>query len=201
MALEAGGPVWMVGDQRDLTINAFRTVAERICPIEVLDGAVQPSVARGGRGKTVAWSIDESDATGHSVTDASGMDLFESGVRAPGGSFSYTFTAAGTYPIIDSVTGTTSKVAVPGKARISKEDDSLIVVRWARKRAPAGFVHDVQWRTPDSAIWRALVHTKAKANMFEAKAGPGIYEFRARLRKVGTGTRSRWSPGASVTVP
>jgi hypothetical protein len=200
VAVEAGGPVWMVGDQRDLNINAYRTVAERICPIEVLDGAVAPKVAVGGRGKTVAWSIDEADATGHSVTDASGMGLFDSGVRAPGGSFTHTFIAAGTYPIIDTVTGTMSKAAVPLRAHVARGDNSLIVVKWARKRAPAGFVHDVQWRIPGSAIWRGLDHTAAKANTYEAEEGSGAHQFRARLRKIGTGTHSGWSPAASVST-
>jgi hypothetical protein len=196
VAVEAEGPVWMVGDQRDLSINAFRTVAERICPIEVLDGAVQRSVARGGRGKTVAWSIDEADVTGHSVTDASGMGLFDSGVRAPGGSFTYTFIAAGTYPIIDTVAGTRSRVAVPVRARVIA--DGEFQVRWASTRAPAGFVYDVQTRTSGSKAWEVLVHATRPWRFYEAL--PGTYEFRARLRRLGVDTHSRWSPAASVTL-
>jgi hypothetical protein len=194
VAVEAEGPVWMVGDQCDLSINAYRTVAERICPIEVLDGVAEPTVAVGGQGKTVVWSIDEADATGHSVTDATGMNLFDSGVRAPGGSFSYTFIAAGTYPIIDTVSETRSRVVVPVRARILSEVDRRFKVRWASGRAPAGFVYDVQSRTAGSNAWELVAHASWPRNDFDAL--PGTYEFRARLRKLGADTHSGWSPAA-----
>ena len=67
--------------------------------VDVTDNAYVPKVLFASRGARVSWDfVGPSD---HTVTDASGMGLFDSGRRAPGTAFSYIPPGAGNYAYTD----------------------------------------------------------------------------------------------------
>src|SRR5438094_691027 len=101
---QSGGAAWAVGN----TLTA--TIAESVCEIQVSEAGFVPEAASATLGDTVGWTITGSSS--HRLVDASGMQLFDSGSRAPGSSFQFTFDSAGTYPIIDRPPRATSVIAV-----------------------------------------------------------------------------------------
>jgi hypothetical protein len=78
-----GSQVWAVGF-RSVPGVGIQTLAERVCPVQVLDSGFSPKTVTVTHGETVAWSLPATNAQGHSITDETGMGLFDSGVRAPG---------------------------------------------------------------------------------------------------------------------
>jgi plastocyanin len=160
-----------------------------------------PSTAEVARGGTVVF--DFVGGVTHTATDASGLDLYDSGNVAGGGpSFSYTFVAAGEYRFVCSPHPFMGgRVRVPVRVAPARGDrrGSFTVV-WAAAAAAGTHVHDVQIRRPGErwSMWRrGRVHRSAA---FVPDAGPGRYRFRARLRDVGLGESSRWSPAASIRI-
>jgi hypothetical protein len=80
----------------------------------------------------VDWNVDVDDLDYHYVTDASGLGLFDSGQLGAGDWFSYKFTSAGTYPIVDTIDGADSSVAVPPKAPATAPIHKRFSVAWSR---------------------------------------------------------------------
>jgi virginiamycin B lyase len=138
----------------------------------------------------------------HSVTDASGMGLFDSGFPTPVSYFAYRFLAAGTYPVVDRGTGETATVTVAVDARpASGTTATTFRISWARSKAPPGFAYDVQIRRPGDPVWttwRAGVSIASAT--FHADAGAGAYRFRARLRRRGGGGTSGYSSATKIIV-
>ena len=183
---------------------------QKRCEIRVGDNGVLPaSVAGIPFATTIAWSFDLASTTNHSVSDASGMGLFDSGLRAPGGSFTFTFPAAGTYALIDSATGRTSTVKVSMTA-VNVDDPaypraglttSTFALKWAAEPARAGYVYDVQIKRPGTTTYiDYLAGTTAPSTSFTPDAGPGTYGFRARLRDTAKGKSLGWSSPRTISV-
>jgi hypothetical protein len=108
------GEVWAAGSGIDQPLGT--PLFEHICPIQVLDSGFSPPRAQGiPPGATVAWSIPSIDASGHTITDRTGRRLFDSGLRPPGSSFTFSFTRGRAYPVIDEATGNR------GLLRVEKE--------------------------------------------------------------------------------
>jgi hypothetical protein len=128
------------------------------------------------------------------------MALFDSGIVQPGGpSFSYRFTAAGTYPYTCTVHTLKMNGSVKVPVRVWPEAGRAgrsFHVRWATTTATEGYVFDVQIKPPGDSwtIWVEGV-TVAKA-MFEP-ADEGRFRFRARLRAV-SGGATGWSQRATL---
>src|SRR5262249_23413114 len=80
---QPGGAAWAVGN------TLTTTIAESVCEIQVTEAGFIPEAASGSLGDTVGWSIIGSSS--HRLVDASGMQLFDSGSRAPASSFQFTF--------------------------------------------------------------------------------------------------------------
>jgi plastocyanin len=176
--------------------SAPQTVHVAVGEFYFAPGSVQ--LARGG---TVVFDFTGSDT--HTATDSSGLELFDTGNVAPGGeSFEFTFPAAGVYPFVCTPhTGMGGRVSVPVRVtpRSDGPGDAFTVV-WAASSAADGRVFDVQVRRPGARwdAWRRGV-TRASGT-FIAKAGEGVYRFRARMRDPGLGASSRWSPAARLRV-
>jgi plastocyanin len=169
--------------------------------VDVLDSGFSPQTSTVDQNGVVTFTIDPADTESHSVTDASGMGLFDSGLLAPGSSYNLTLPAAGTYPIVDSATGNTATVIVP----IQVEPDSGPLttpfnVQWAAAKPPPGYAYDVEISRPGQPFvpWQTGVTTHSAA--FVPDAGSGQYKFQARLRNTANGNTSGWSPWVSVTV-
>jgi plastocyanin len=187
----------------DGTLFAAGGALYQLCEISVRDDATFPASASGILpGTTVAWGFASTNSASHSVTDASGMGLFDSGLRAPGGSFTNTFNAAGSYPIIDQATGHKSALKVsmtvaPGAGTTT----TAFTLTFAATSAPAGYAYDLQVKRPGVTAYADLaVGTAAPNASFTPDAGPGSYSFRVRIRNTGNGASSGWSSAKTITV-
>ena len=137
----------------------------------------------------------------HTVTDASGMELFDSGARGAGSAFQQHYFAAGTYPYVCSIHP--SQMTGSVEAAVVAEPDSgplgtTFEITWASRQAAAGFVYDVEIRRPGGEFipWRSGV-TAEKASFTPSRIG--TFAFRARMRGV-NGGEAQWSPPTLIDV-
>jgi hypothetical protein len=157
-----------------------------------------PSITRGAR---VTWRFD--GPSSHTATDATGMTLYNSGSRAAGTTFAFTFTSAGRYPYRCTIhSGMTGTISVPITASPSSGTTATtFTLTWSSAPPPAAFVYDVQVRRPGSnafVAWKTGV--TAASSTFAPDAGPGTYRFRSRVRRVSNGKASTWAVAAVITV-
>ena len=176
------------------------TYIARVCPISVTDSGFGPPSEQLRLGERAFWTVGPNSAQAHSISDGSGMGLFDSGVVPAGASFDFVFDAAGTYPVIDG--GHSSSLAVG--LTVSPKQGGLTTtfhVLWADYYAQPGFRYDVQIRRPGApgfVDWK-VGQVPDEAD-FTPDGGTGTYQFRARLRNVDIGGASGWSPPASIVV-
>jgi plastocyanin len=188
----------------DGTVFAVSTNAlYQLCEVSVGDDAVLPASVTGvAPGNMVAWHVDSKATQAHGVVDASRMGLFDSGLRAPGSSFTYTFSAAGSYPIVDEATGHKSMVKVSmAAAPLSGTRTTAFTLTWAPGSASSGYAYDVQVRRPGAAAYVDFaMGTAGSGATFTPDAGSGAYAFRARIRNTGNDASSGWSSAKTITV-
>jgi plastocyanin len=163
------------------------------------DNWFNPNVVLVARGGTVTW--DFVGKTHHTATDTTGMELYDSGSLSTG-SYSYTFTAAGTYGfycILHPEMG--GRIHVPMRAKPSKGLRSTVFgLTWAAATAPDGYAYDVQVKRPGGTyqLWQDGV--TATGGSFKADVGRGVYRFQARLRQLSSSEVSLWSDTVSISV-
>src|SRR5262249_24069959 len=87
-------------------------VTERLCPDLVSNSGFAVPDVSAPLGISVSWLADPSDQGTHTVTDGSGMGLFDSGSMGPSAPFAWTPPGSGTYSFIDGQTGHTGAVSV-----------------------------------------------------------------------------------------
>jgi hypothetical protein len=143
----------------------------------------------------VAWKFHRRNDQTHQIKDSSGMRLFDSGKRGRGSSYTRLFNYAGTFPWRDTLDSQRGEIRILPSLR--RASGTGTTVRWASKPASSGFAFDVQVKKPgdDSFIWWKRSITAQKAEFSPAKKG--TYKIRARLKKIGTGTHSDWSPAVT----
>jgi plastocyanin len=171
-----------------------------IVRVSVSDLGFQPARAKAHAGDTVVWKFVGSSV--HSVTDHTGLLLFDSGPVAAGGRFTFTFGSAGTYFYGCSIHPLErAKVSVPiVAAPLSGGITSSFTITWA-SAVPTGYVADIQVKRPGTAIFRPFLKgTTTTKTRFTPNAGAGSYSFRARLRLPAVGSSSGWSPVATIAV-
>jgi Tol biopolymer transport system component len=169
--------------------------------VSVVDFAFNPSIAKPKLGGAVYF--DFVGPTAHTVTDNSGMGLFDSLTKTAGTFFLVRFTAAGKYPYICTLHPTlmTGEVRVPMTA-VPKTGGvtTVFTLTWA-VAAPPGYLLDVQIKRPNSSVfvdW--LPGTTLKSSTFTPDAGVGTYSFQSRLRNTTNGFASNYSVPVSITV-
>jgi hypothetical protein len=197
--IKVGTAIWAVGGIR------FHpsTFAERICPVAVTGGGFSTPRPDGKiPTTTIAWTIPSGDAHAHSIVDASGLGLFDSGLRDPGGSFLFGFPAAGSYRVMDGVTGNGMTVRIRPTVKPGSGDTSTdFVIDWMDGAPPEGCVNDVQIKRPGDVSFHTLVLGDQSGGIdFFPDAGPGTYRFRARLRLADSTAGTWWSPSISIAV-
>jgi hypothetical protein len=185
--------IWAIGGR---TTDSVPLVI-RLCPVRLSDAGFTPTSATSYRGGGVAWSLPPSNGQAHSVTDASALGLFDSGLRAPGTSFTTTLIAAGTYSVRDTTTGKTGTIKVPldtsAKSGLTSTSFTLT--------PPVGYAVDVQIKRPGSSSyvnWQK--RTTQPSGAFVPDAGPGSYSFRARYRNTRNFAASGWSSAVTITA-
>jgi uncharacterized repeat protein (TIGR01451 family) len=169
--------------------------------VTVADTGFSPRNVTVARGDIVRWTAV--GPSQHTVTDGSGMGLFDSGTLDPDDTFIFGFAASGTYSykctIVPALTGT---VAVPVTAEpASGGVTTTFTITWATGPQPPGFVYDIQILRPGTTKWKSWKSAQVVASAtFVPNAGAGTYSFRARLRRPTVAKSSGWSPVASIIV-
>ena len=166
-------------------------------------GFYDPSLPTVRRGTTVVWSL-VATTQHHTVTDTTGMQLFDSGSLDKGDACDYTFTAAGDYDYYCVFhTNMTGRIHVPvwvGPSTGTRTTTFKLV--WASADPAAGYAFDVKVLKPHASIWRLMQSaTTARGGTFVPHWGSGVYRFKARLRQLATGTTAGWSPPAADHRP
>jgi Tol biopolymer transport system component len=170
--------------------------------VTVTDFAFTPAIDKPKLGGTVYW--DFIGPTAHTVTDNSGMGLFDSFSKNAGTFFLWRFIAAGKYPYICTLHPAlmSGEVRVPMTA-VPKTGGvtSVFTLTWAAAAPPMGYIFDVQIKRPDSSVfvdW--FPSTTLRSSTFTPDAGVGLYSFQARLRNKASGLASNYSVPVSITV-
>jgi plastocyanin len=159
-----------------------------------------PKTASGAIGTTFTWK--NSDSIDHTSTQNSPLSLWNSGHIVAANTFSKTINFAGSYPYHCTIHPLTMKGTVKVPLRVSPASGSVgtsFIISVANRKAPSGFVYDIQRRKGSGAwtAWRTGI--TAKSATFKPSSS-GTWSFRSRLRKTSNGAKSGWSPARSVTV-
>ncbi len=188
----AGEDVWAGGVGANL---------EHMCPYLVTDAGFVPSRTRVGQGLSVLWQIPASDVAAHSVTDASGLGLYDSGMLSPGSTYVTSYWASGGYVVSDDATGSTTKVDVaPDAEPPSGPVGSSFTITWATGDAPSGFAFDVQVKIPGSTAWSPWMSGATSASATYVPAAAGVYSFRARLDRLDPRRHTLFGPSSSISA-
>jgi streptogramin lyase len=152
-------------------------------------------------GSTVQWTFFGPGT--QSVTDSTGMGLFNSGPRSFVSTFSHVFDAAGDYTFRSTRNSALTGV-VKVMARVTPNSVTAgtpATVQFATGTAGPGFLYQVQMRAPGQHSFSPWVSTTQPTNDFTPPAA-GTYEFEARLVDNGTSphTSSGWSPVVTLTA-
>jgi hypothetical protein len=198
----SGGHLLAVGYQYPNGTNAPSNIGEQICPMQVGNSGFDPTVAKIALGQEAWWTVAPGSAS-HSVTDDSGLGLFDSGLIQPGSAFDQTFDVAGGYTITDSATGHTAQLVVPVAVSPSSGTTSTpFTLSWAATAPTGSYEIDVEVQRPGSSSWVnwSGSPTGSSGTAFTPDAGPGTYRFRARLYDFADQRSSGWSAPATFTV-
>jgi hypothetical protein len=189
------GAVMTIGSSAGVTTPR----ADELCPVQVTDAQMGGGTVN--IGKAAVFVAAQGNSQAHTIEDGSGMGLFTSSPIPAGGMFSFSFPAAGSYPIQDPTSATTGTVTVPmSSSRSSGTTATTFTIRWATATAPSGFVYDVAIRRPGATafkLWKT--GTTAASASFKPDKGTGTYRFEARLRKLAGGSAG-YSPALSIKV-
>ncbi|MFL5766464.1 MAG: sulfatase-like hydrolase/transferase [Actinomycetota bacterium] len=166
--------------------------------VDVSDGGLSPAIAYATRGSRVSWSFD--GPSDDSVTDTSGLALFDSGARPAGGSYSFVPPGAGNYAYADgqdpSVTGS---IRVP--IAVSPETGTTSTryrVTWAADPPSGAHAFQVQVRPPGATKFSDwLPASGSDFAVFDSSSaswsGRGVYAFRARYVRTPSGAATGYS--------
>jgi hypothetical protein len=180
------------------TFQAAIDFLGRLAPIVVDGTGFSPTDDRTDQGSIVSWRVSWNAHEWHSVTDRSGMGLFDSGLQKPGTVLRYTFIGSGTYLATDVATGGSGTISMPARASpLTGTGATTFTVETSTRPAPTGFVFETQIVRPngDWTAWRT-----GSVNTFIADAGTGRYGFRGRLRRKSNDAACDWSPPAWIQV-
>jgi streptogramin lyase len=141
---------------------------------------------------TVRWVFQTGKS--HSVTDSSGMGLFDSGPMGPGAGFPFQFTMAGRFAYRSTVVGDTMHGTIVVTPRAAKSGSDIIVT--VATSHPGGFTSDVFVKAPGSGAFVSAGNTSGNTLTYTPSAGTGTYRF--QVRAVNGANTSGFSPTVSV---
>jgi plastocyanin len=167
--------------------------------VTVQDGAFSPKSLTPAQGATVLWSFI--GPSNHTVRNEQSLGLFDSGSKVPGTTFSFDFSAAGTYPYRCSIHPSleTGTIKIPLKVRATAVKGVPFTVTWASALLN-GYIYDVQVLLPGETTWKNWQVDTTRLSGDYTPALKGTYKLRARLQWIFNGRTSSWSPVSSVSV-
>ncbi len=208
----SSGPIRVTGPTGSSTSAASFTVSAAMATVTVKDYLFKPAILQAAQGQVVRWVFKGPSA--HTATESIGLGtggspLFDSGSRAAGETYEFTFEAAGTYPYASTnsepspMTGTIKVPLVVSPA--SGTTTTSFTVRWSSSTKP-GFRFSVQYRfrSQSSAPWGKWASfgalQTAPSGTFTPDQGTGTYQFRSRLQNEATGRASLFSLPVAISV-
>ncbi|HEU0194826.1 MAG TPA: hypothetical protein VFQ71_11545 [Gaiellales bacterium] len=186
---------------RPAAIGRIDLAAAHTQYVEMAATVIEPDPPRLQLGSSICWELAGPSA--QSVTDASGMGLFDSGAQSFFSSWCFTFTAAGTYPFRSTTSGLAGSVKViPTVSPSNASSGSPVTVTWASAPPAAGYAFDVRYHRDGSSTWNPWQSQVAAASAQYTPSRAGKYSFEARLVDTATApaTASNWSSPVTVTV-
>jgi hypothetical protein len=168
--------------------------------IDVKDFAFSPTARSPAQDTAVLFRFR--GPSSHTVTDTSGMALFDSGPMPPASTETVPVIGAGQYPFACTIHPSMTGVLKVGllTSPSSGSTTTSFTVQWATGPAPSGFVFDVQIKRPGTTTWKPLLaDTSSGSVSFIPDKGTGTYSFRAHTQRAG-GASTQWSVAKTVTV-
>jgi plastocyanin len=132
----------------------------------------------------------------HSATSNTPVNLWDSGILAAGVSWSHRFKTAGTYlyhcTLHFDMTAYVS--VVPTVTPKSGQVGTIFTITLSSEDAPPSLVYDVQMKAPGSN-WRPWMTgvTTMSVEFDSTDRATGVYEFRARMRRLSDNVTPLWS--------
>lgn len=177
--------------------KAFAATTE----VSITNFAFSPGGVNLRLGDSVHWT--NNDEVPHTSTGNPTLALWDSGTLPGGQDFTFAFSAAGTYPYHCEIhTVMTGQVKVKPKATPDGAPAGTIFkIKVATAPAGPDFVYDIQRMDPGGQFrnWMLGI-TSNLANFNSTGKGPGVYQFRSRLRRVSNGGASNYSPPVSIEI-
>jgi plastocyanin len=170
--------------------------------IAELNFVFAPDPASVQLGDTVTWQNQVGIL--HTSTDQSALLLWDSGDMGPNATFSYTVTAAGTYPYFCQLHERFGMFGTLLVKDLASPPDgpagTVFTIEVATQPAPSGFVYDVQKRDPQG-IFQAWISGTDGSVTFDSTGQPaGVYRFRSRLHRVSDNAKTVYSPPTGIQV-
>ena len=153
-------------------------------------------------GDTVTWKDEVRNR--HNTTDQSPLVLWDSGLMRAQETFSYTVTAASTYPYFCQLHERfgmfgvlkVQDVATPPGGPVG----TVFTITVGTVDAPPGMVYDIQKRDPQGVFLDWMTGTTAQVTFDSTGQPPGGYRFRSRLRRISDDATTQFSPPLAVQV-
>jgi hypothetical protein len=147
----------------------------------------------------VTWTFGNPSSQDMSVTDSTGLNLYNSGSHHSPHSFSFTWKWAGTYPYHSTTNGAKGAVKVhmlrnPGRAALG----TTFVLKWA-SALRTGCAFDVEVKKP-GVPWSYLRFGTTLLSYGYRPTVKGWYAIRTRLRNKTTNKSSGFSPVVLIDV-
>jgi streptogramin lyase len=196
------GNVWFSENAAD-KIGRLNAVSGHSSYVIVEDGRFSPKtqgvpVSSGSTHKstTVRWLFQGGKS--HSVTDSSGMGLFDSTVSGPGTSFTHLFTTAGRFDYNSTAAGDTQTGVITVTPSAVKNGSNIDVT--VATAFPAGVSVNIQVKVPGGGSFApAPGGTNFSAgNVFTYTPSNGAGAYRFQVQTAANGHTSGFSPTVSV---
>jgi plastocyanin len=173
--------------------------------IAMLNFVFAPDPAYPRIGQTVIWWNERNNRSTHNTTDSSPLLLWQSPDLLGGETFTYTFTAAGTYLYectLHDFFGMVGSIRVPDSASPPNGPaGTIFTITVASVDAPTGMVYDIQEKDPGGSFRNWILGTTLRTAEFDSTGRPiGTYRFRSRLRRVSDNGTIGFSPAVSIEV-
>lgn len=196
IVLGPDGNLWFTQADKN-AIGRVRVDQPSVTHVLSMDATFVPVLQQGKLGGKIQWTFLGPNA--HSVVDASGLGLFDSGMKTIVGYYELAPFAAGTFMYRDGASITPNAFfTVPVYLPPSGTVGSKFRVTWSML-AQLGIVYDVEVKEPGAAGFVPWT-TTANTGRNYTPLVPGTYQFRSRVRNPVTGLRTFYSIPASIQV-
>ena len=163
-----------------------------------------PKSANVQQGSTALWT--NTGTVNHTTTADTTMPVtWDSGTLAPGGTFSFAFTAAGKYTYhcnFHVSLGMVGTISVPVRATPpSGPAGTMFTITVATANATGTLVYDIQMKVPGGTFRPWMTGITAKSAIFNSTGmATGTYQFRALVRDTATAKKTQFSAPRSISV-